>query len=150
MLAGRHTLCPKNVHLFIFLNNSVKNWPILIIFGTLNPEKIWHEHLTDLSTSPVTCSHCTFRTKSVQWSFSDANLALQLMASLNAWALNTEISLWLDVTFHLNFCNLTMFFSFPWHFDALWIQWARQDSPLHYFYWCLWTPWFYHDFSKIF
>jgi len=25
----------------------------------LNPEKIWCEHLTDLSTSPVTCSHFT-------------------------------------------------------------------------------------------
>ena len=25
----------------------------------LNPEKIWHEHLTDLSTSPVRCSHFT-------------------------------------------------------------------------------------------
>ena len=25
----------------------------------LNPEKIWHEHLKDLSTSPVRCSHFT-------------------------------------------------------------------------------------------
>ena len=25
----------------------------------LNPEKIWHEHLTDLSTLPVRCSHFT-------------------------------------------------------------------------------------------
>jgi len=28
-------------------------------FGTLNPEKIWHECLTDLSTSVVRCSQCT-------------------------------------------------------------------------------------------
>ena len=35
------------------------NWPILIIFGVLYPEKIWHEHLADLSTSPVGCSHFT-------------------------------------------------------------------------------------------
>jgi len=28
-------------------------------FGTLNPEKIWHEDLTDLSISPVRCSHFT-------------------------------------------------------------------------------------------
>ena len=41
---------------FYFLNNSVKNQPILMIFGTLNPEKIWHENLTDLSTSPVICT----------------------------------------------------------------------------------------------
>jgi len=27
----------------------------------LNPQKIWHEHLTDLSISPVTCSHFTLR-----------------------------------------------------------------------------------------
>jgi len=30
-----------------------------MIFGMLNPEKIWHEKLTDLSTSPVICSHFT-------------------------------------------------------------------------------------------
>ena len=28
-----------------------------MIFGMLKPEKIWHEHFTDLSTSPVRCSH---------------------------------------------------------------------------------------------
>ena len=28
-----------------------------MIFPKLNPEKIWHEKLTDLSTSPVICSH---------------------------------------------------------------------------------------------
>ena len=28
-----------------------------MIFRKLNPEKIWHEKLTDLSTSPVICSH---------------------------------------------------------------------------------------------
>jgi len=28
-----------------------------MIFRVLNPEKIWHENLTDLSTSPVRCSH---------------------------------------------------------------------------------------------
>ena len=49
------TPCPReNAHLLFFL---WKNWPILIIFGTLNPEKTWHEHLTDLSTWPVRCSH---------------------------------------------------------------------------------------------
>ena len=31
-----------------------------MIFGVLNPEKIWHQNLTGLSTSPVRCSHCTF------------------------------------------------------------------------------------------
>jgi len=30
-----------------------------MIFGTLNPEKIWHESLTDLFMSPVRCSHFT-------------------------------------------------------------------------------------------
>ena len=42
-----------------FFNNSVKNQPILIIFDMLNPEIIWHEYLTDLSTSPVICCHFT-------------------------------------------------------------------------------------------
>jgi len=44
---------------FYFLNNSVKNQPILMIFGTLNPEKNSDKNLTDLSTSPVRCSHFT-------------------------------------------------------------------------------------------
>ena len=44
---------------FYFLNSSVKNWPILISFGMLNPEKIWHGHLIDLSTSLVRCGHFT-------------------------------------------------------------------------------------------
>jgi len=55
-------MCSKNVHLFIFLNNSSQKLTHLlnvIIFGMLNPEKMWHEHLTDLSTSPVKCSHFT-------------------------------------------------------------------------------------------
>jgi len=30
-----------------------------MIFGVLNPEKIWHQHLTGLSTSPVRCSYFT-------------------------------------------------------------------------------------------
>ena len=30
-----------------------------MIFGRLNREKIWYENLTDLSTSPVRCSHFT-------------------------------------------------------------------------------------------
>ena len=32
---------------------------MLIIFGMLNPVKIWHENLTDLFTSPVWRSHFT-------------------------------------------------------------------------------------------
>jgi len=34
------TLCPKKRPPFYFSNNSVKNSPILTIFGVLNPEKI--------------------------------------------------------------------------------------------------------------
>ena len=30
-----------------------------MIFGVLNPEKIWHQQLGHLLTSPVYCSHCT-------------------------------------------------------------------------------------------
>jgi len=32
-----------------------------MISGMLDAEKIWHENLTDLSTSPDRCSHFTFR-----------------------------------------------------------------------------------------
>jgi len=41
--------------------------PILMIFGMLNPEKIWHENLTGLSTSPVRCSYFSL---GIQKSFS--------------------------------------------------------------------------------
>jgi len=59
-LQGRELPCvPKKRPSFYFLNNSVRNYPSLMIFGALNPEKIWHECLTDLSTSPVGCSHFT-------------------------------------------------------------------------------------------
>ena len=35
-----HVDCvPKNDHVFIFLNNSVKNEPIVMNFGTLNSEE---------------------------------------------------------------------------------------------------------------
>jgi len=44
---------------FYFLNNSVKKYPISVIFIVLNPEKSGHENLPDLSTSPVRCSHFT-------------------------------------------------------------------------------------------
>jgi len=30
-----------------------------VIFGVLNPEKIWHQQLLHLSTLPVYCSHFT-------------------------------------------------------------------------------------------
>jgi len=46
----------KNLPTLYFLNNSVKNWPILMIFGLWNPDKIWHQKLINLTTSPVSWS----------------------------------------------------------------------------------------------
>ena len=54
------TLCSKKVHLFIFLNNYQKLTDFNN-FWLLNPEKILHEHLADLSSLPVRCSHFTLR-----------------------------------------------------------------------------------------
>ena len=53
------TVSPKKRSHFYFSNNSVNNKPILMIFGVLNPEKIWHQQLVHLLTSPVYCSHFT-------------------------------------------------------------------------------------------
>jgi len=50
---GITTLCPEKRPPCYFLNKSVKNWPILVIFGKLNPNKVWHEYLTYLSTLPM-------------------------------------------------------------------------------------------------
>ena len=36
-----------------------------MIFGTLNPEKISQENLTDVPTSPVRCSHFTLGNQKV-------------------------------------------------------------------------------------
>ena len=44
---------------WFILNSSVKNQPILVFFGTLNPEETSHQKITNLSTAPVKCSHCT-------------------------------------------------------------------------------------------
>ena len=54
-----NVLCPQKTSL-LFFNQLHQNWPILMIFGTLNPQKISHENFTGLSTSPVRCSHFTW------------------------------------------------------------------------------------------
>jgi len=54
------TLCPKKLSHFYFLNNSVKDKPILIIFGTLNREGTWYQKVASLPTSPAYCSYCTW------------------------------------------------------------------------------------------
>jgi len=61
-LTGKYPV-PKT-STFLFLEQLFKNWPILIIFGMLNTETIWHEHLTDLFTSSVRRSHFTLRNPS--------------------------------------------------------------------------------------
>ena len=47
-----YTLCPQNVHLFIF-RITLSKLTNFNNFGMLNTQKISHKHLTDLSTSPV-------------------------------------------------------------------------------------------------
>ena len=77
---GIYTASPKRPP-FYFLNNSVKNSPILIDFGMSNPRKIWHEPLI-LSTSPARCNRvsCNWvelvQVSSVQFSSSAVNTAL--------------------------------------------------------------------------
>jgi len=56
---------PKKPSHFYFWNNSVKNEPILIIFGTLNPEGTWHYKVVILPTSPTYCSYYTGGTSKV-------------------------------------------------------------------------------------
>ena len=50
---------PKKKRPPFILLISVKNHSILMIFGKLKPEKIWHKSHKDLSRSPVGCSHYT-------------------------------------------------------------------------------------------
>jgi len=38
-----------------------------MIFGLLNPEKLWHENLTHLFTSPVRCSHFALESQKVSF-----------------------------------------------------------------------------------
>jgi len=58
---------PKILHL-LFLNNYVENLPILMIFGLLNPKKIWQEsltdsppHLSDVATVPLEMEESHFQ-----------------------------------------------------------------------------------------
>ena len=57
-----------------------------MIFGTVNSQKIWHGHITDLSTSPVRCSHFTLD-KSVRFS-------CQIFSGFNVPKSLTSVSLW--------------------------------------------------------
>jgi len=57
----KYTVSQKKTSTFYFWNNSVKNWRILMIFGRMNFEKIWHENLTELFISLVRCSHFTLK-----------------------------------------------------------------------------------------
>ena len=51
---------PKKVYLFISWI-TVENWPILMAFGVLDPENIWHQWLVlHLPTSPVYFSQFAF------------------------------------------------------------------------------------------
>jgi len=46
------TLCPKMSTFLFVKNNFVKINRFLIVFGVLNPEKIWHQQLVHLPISP--------------------------------------------------------------------------------------------------
>jgi len=54
-----------------------------MIFGVLNPEKIWHENLTDLSTSPVRCSHFTLRNPKSHFQQYYSNILLSIYVILD-------------------------------------------------------------------
>jgi len=53
------TVFQKSDDTLILKNNSVKNKPILVTFGTQNLEKTSYQMIIDVSTSPVKCSHPT-------------------------------------------------------------------------------------------
>ena len=38
-----------------------------MIFGVLNPEKIWHQQLVHLPTSPIYCSHSVYCMSCLYW-----------------------------------------------------------------------------------
>jgi len=76
-------------------------------------------------------------TKSAKWSFSDANLALQLTAASNG-----SISSRLDVTFHPIFGSLTIF---P-HFHGILILYEYSGRGTTHFY----TTFYWCDFTAIF
>ena len=45
----------------LFFNNSVKNSPIIMIFGKCSLEKIFHQQLIHLPIRTASCSRCTLR-----------------------------------------------------------------------------------------
>jgi len=104
-----------------------------------------HDHLEycDLRCVPrfftitlILC-HGGLCTKSAQWSFPHANLALQLMAAFNARAW-IEKNLYFDVPFNWFFCSLTNLS----YFCGLWsyINTAGNGmTVLYYSYWCSFT-----------
>jgi len=61
-----------------FLNNSIKNEPILTIVGARNPEKIPHQKLTNLFMSPVKCIQCTLKNSKKSFFGNKSSWMLQL------------------------------------------------------------------------
>ena len=53
------TLRAKKVHIFIFRITLCQKLTDFNAFSVLNPEKIWHQQLVHLPTSPVYCSQFT-------------------------------------------------------------------------------------------
>jgi len=49
-----YSVFQKSDDILIFKNNSVKNEPALVSFGTWNPKETSHQKI-----SPVKCCHCT-------------------------------------------------------------------------------------------
>jgi len=82
-----------------------------MIFGTLNPEKIWHENLTDLSTSPFICGYRTLGNpkkvifNSIVHTYFWLFMLSQKKTNCNPLALATwkchHTNLWIAKLFHL-------------------------------------------------
>ena len=80
-------------------------------------------------------------TESAQWSFSWLSYK-QWHHWMPVLIGETEISLLLDMAFHLIFCSLTIFS----HFHGIYEYFGHGMTLLSYFYWCYWMPWFYCNF----
>jgi len=46
-----HSVSQKNNDILVFKNNSVKNEPILVIFGIWNPKEMSHQMIINISTN---------------------------------------------------------------------------------------------------
>ena len=107
-----------------------------MIFGVLNPEKIWHQELVHLPTSPVYCSHFTLGNP--KKSFFNSIIHTYRLFTLSKKKTNCypfTHHIWKISPHHLVKCTI---FSSDWRYVRSSKRWWIWNEPVVGWHWWLW------------